>query len=67
MNLGKDGNLKRGASQIFVWRLSEAGFAGFWGIFGIAGIRLMSGRRILFAVGERADCRGTVSWDATVV
>ena len=36
--------------------LSEAGFAGFWGIFGIAGIRLMSGRRILLAAGERADC-----------
>ena len=36
--------------------LSEAGFAGFWGIFGIAGERLMVGRRVFFAAGERADC-----------
>ena len=35
------------------WMLSEAGFAGFWGIFGIAGERLMVGRRVFFAAGER--------------
>ena len=46
----------RGASQNFGWTLSEAGFAGFWEIFGIAGERLMVGRRVFFAAGERADC-----------
>ena len=46
--------------------LSEAEFAGFLGIFRFAGDRLMAGRRILFAAGERTDCRGTVIRDARV-
>ena len=43
--------------------LSEAGFAGFWGIFGIAGERLMVGRRVFFAAGERTDCGGAIIGD----
>ena len=43
---------EEGLPQIFVWTLSEAGFAGFWGIFGIAGERLMVGRRVFFAAGK---------------
>ena len=34
------------------------------GIFRIAGDRLMPVEHILYASGERADCRGTINWDA---
>ena len=54
----------RGVSQVFGEGLSEAGFAGLLGIFRIAGDQLMPVERILFAWGERADCRGTTIWDA---
>ena len=59
-----DARLSLGLSRISWWTLSEAGFTGLLGIFGIAGDRLIPVERILFAWSERADCRGTIIWDA---
>ena len=53
-----------GSVPDFLWTLSEAGFTGLLGIFWIAGERLLPVERILFAWSERADCRGTIIWDA---
>ena len=39
----------------------------FGGIFGIAGERLMVGRRVFFAAGERAGCGGEIIGDAPYV
>ena len=56
--------LQPGSVPDFLWTLSEAGFTGLLGIFRIAGERLLPVWRILFKSGERADCRGTINWDA---
>ena len=55
---------ERGALRCRRGRCLKQDFSGFLGIFRIAGDRLMAGRRILLAAGERADCGGAIIGDA---